>query len=82
MSAALAPLERTLVRFVDLVMAGDLNGARRAFADAQALGLEEVRTPAALWAELERQAAACLPDDAGEARAVQLLARSRREGRA
>ncbi len=70
MSAALAPLERTLVRFVDLVMVG------------QALGLEEVRTPAALWAELERQAAACVPDDTGEARAVQLLARARREGRA
>ncbi len=79
MSASLAPLERTLARFVDLAMAGDLDGARQAFADAQAHGLEEVGTPAALWAELERQAAACVPDDAGEARAAQLLARSRHQ---
>jgi len=58
--------ERALDAFVDAVMVGDDAGARLAFADAQAFGLQHVRTEAQLWAELERQAAERLPADLDE----------------
>lgn len=73
----MSALERVLVGFVDAVMTGDLDVARLRFADAQALGLEEVRTPAALWAELERRAARALPDEPRAEKAERLLVAAR-----
>lgn len=58
-------------------MTGDLDVARLRFADAQALGLEDVRSLAALWAELERRAACGLPDEPRAEKAERLLAAAR-----
>lgn len=70
-------LEQVLIGFVDAVMTGDLDQARLRFADAQALGLEDVRSPAQLWAELERRAARRLPDEPRAEKAERLLAAAR-----